>query len=448
VETEHHFTLNESLTWSSGKHLVKGGLIIPDWSWRGYNDRSNYGGTFSFASLGDYTAGKPYMFVQQQGDPALTLLQEILALYVQDEISVRKNLAITMGVRYDWQNFFGDNNNFAPRLSFAWAPGKKSATVVRGGVGLFNDRLSESVMADVLRSREGRTFKYVLLDPGYPDPIAPGSSLQDEPTSLVELQPGLVIPHSVQFSVGIDRQLWKSTTLSVNYIESHGFHLMRSRDINAPPPPLYAARPDPTHGVIRQIESTASQESRSLQVVLRGKFTDYFNGSVQYVFGRAFNDTNGIGSYPANNYDLTDEWSRSSSDERHRVDVAGSIDGGRWFTIGVAFSARSGRPYTMRIGRDVYNNGTTNARPPGVPRNSLQASGSANLDLRWSHAFALGKAKNEDEGKKITVGVDAFNVLNRVNYTGWVGNLSSPFFGQATSAQAARRFQLTARFEF
>ena len=448
LDTERHFTLNESLTWSAGTHLVKGGLLIPDWSWRHYIDRSNYGGTFSFSSLDDYTAGKPYMFAQQQGDPELSLVQKILALYVQDEISVRKNLAITMGLRYDWQNFYGDSNNLAPRLSFAWAPGTKGTTVLRGGVGLFNDRLSESPMADVIRSREGRTFRYVLLDPGYPDPTGAGSSIDDEPTSLVQLEPGMVIPHSLQFSAGIDRQMWKGTTLSVNYIESHGFRMMRSRDINAPPPPLYVERPDPAHGVIRQIESTAGQESRSLQVVLRGKFTRYFNGSVQYVFGRAFNDTNGIGSFPANNYDLTGEWSRSSSDERHRFDLVGSINGGRWFTIGVAFSARSGRPYTMRIGRDVYNNGTTNARPPGVPRNSLQATGSANLDLRWSHTFALTKAEDEDEGMKINVGVDAFNVLNRVNYTGWVGNLSSPFYGQPTSAQAARRFQLTARFEF
>jgi hypothetical protein len=320
--------------------------------------------------------------------------------------------------------------------------------VVRGGVGLFNDRLSESPMADVIRSREGRTFRYVLLDPGYPDPTGPGSSVDDEPTSLVQLQPGMVIPHSLQFSAGIDRQMWKGTTLSVNYIEAHGFHLMRSRDVNAPPPPLYVERPDLEHGVIRQIESTAGQESRSLQVVLRGKFTRFFSGSVQYVFGRAFNDTNGIGSYPANNYDLTGEWSRSSSDERHRFDLVGAINAGRWFTIGVAYSARSGRPYTMRIGEDVYNNGTTNARLSGVPRNSLEATGSANLDLRWSHTFALTKAEEEDEGMKFNIGVDAFNVLNRVNYTGWVGNLSSPFYGEPTSAQAARRFQLTVRFEF
>ena len=222
---------------------------------------------------------------------------------------------------------------------------------------------------------------------------------------------------------------------------------MRSRDINAPPPPLYVSRPDPAHGVIRQIESAGRLRSQSLQAVLRGKFTRYFSGSVQYVLGRAFNDTSGIGSYPANNYDLTGEWSRANFDERHRFDLVGTINAGRWFTVGMVFSARTGRPYTMRTGRDEYNNGTVNARPPGVPRNSLQATGSATLDLRWSHEFKLGK-DDEDEGPKITLGVDAFNVLNRVNYTGYVGNLSSPFFGQPTSAQAARRMQLTLRFEF
>jgi hypothetical protein len=36
----------------------------------------------------------------------------------------------------------------------------------------------------------------------------------------------------------------------------------------------------------------------------------------------------------------------------------------------------------------------------------------------------------------------AFNLLNRTNYQGYVGNLQSPFFGQATSAQTARRIEL------
>jgi hypothetical protein len=44
--------------------------------------------------------------------------------------------------------------------------------------------------------------------------------------------------------------------------------------------------------------------------------------------------------------------------------------------------------------------------------------------------------------------MDAFNLLNHVNYTSYIGNLSSPFFGRAVSAQPPRRLQLSARFAF
>jgi len=47
-----------------------------------------------------------------------------------------------------------------------------------------------------------------------------------------------------------------------------------------------------------------------------------------------------------------------------------------------------------------------------------------------------------------TVGFDAFNVLNHVNYVAYVGNLSSPFFGTAVSAFPTRRLQLGLRFKF
>jgi hypothetical protein len=63
-----------------------------------------------------------------------------------------------------------------------------------------------------------------------------------------------------------------------------------------------------------------------------------------------------------------------------------------------------------------------------------------------SATLALGKAK--ENGAKITVDLDAFNVLNTVNLNNYVGNMSSPFFGRATSAQAPRRLQLSMRFEF
>jgi hypothetical protein len=44
--------------------------------------------------------------------------------------------------------------------------------------------------------------------------------------------------------------------------------------------------------------------------------------------------------------------------------------------------------------------------------------------------------------------IDAFNILNRTNYSTYIGSLSSSFFGRAVSAQPPRRLQLGARFQF
>jgi hypothetical protein len=445
LEEERRFTLNDTLAWSKGRHVVKGGLAIPDWNRRRYDDRSNVGGTFAFETLADYVASRPFRYTAQSGDGTLALTQKMVAVFLQDDVAVRRNLSVAVGLRYDWQNFFGDGNNVAPRASFAWAPGPGAGTILRGGAGIFYDRTGIGPMSDVIRSREGRLFRYVILNPGYPNPVASGGTLENQPTSLVQLAPTLVFPYSVQFGLGVERQLAKSTTLAINYTGARGVDLFRSRDINAPPPPTYLARPDLSHGVIREIASDGRQWSHSLQLTLRGKLTRYFNGSLQYVLSQARNDTGGIGSYPANNYDLAGEWSRADSDQRHRFDVVGSLKPARWFTLGVNLSLRSGRPYSLTTGRDDFNNGTTKARPAGVPRNSLEGPGSARLDLRWSHEIELGRG---EDGPKVTVGVDAFNVLNRVNYNPYVGNMSSPFFGQPVSAQPARRFQLSLRLEF
>jgi hypothetical protein len=49
---------------------------------------------------------------------------------------------------------------------------------------------------------------------------------------------------------------------------------------------------------------------------------------------------------------------------------------------------------------------------------------------------------------KATLALDAFNVLNRVNYRSFVGNLSSPSFGRAVAARPPRRLQLSFRVKF
>jgi hypothetical protein len=212
-------------------------------------------------------------------------------------------------------------------------------------------------------------------------------------------------------------------------------------------PPLYPARPIAAIGVLRTIESAGRMQSHSLDLTLRGSIKKYFNGTIQHGFGRAYNNTGGIAAFPANSYNLSGEWARSSFDVRHRFRALGTVKAGELFELGTVLSLNSGPPYTMTTGRDDNHDGRASDRPAGVPRNSKQGFGAANLDLRLSHEFKL-TASDKDEAPSLDAGIEAFNMLNGVNYTNVVGNLSSPFFGQPVAARPARRLQLRLEFKF
>jgi hypothetical protein len=443
VRTETHMQMNENLTWSRGHQTIQAGFQLPDWSRRGFYDRTNFGGTYYFSNLTTYAAGQPYAFIQQQGNGDLALLEKQVGAYIKDDWQARPSLSISMGLRYDWQNYFHDDNNFSPRVSIAWAPHQSKKYVIRGGFGLFTDRSGPVIIADLLHSERGDLQKYLITDPSYPVP--PDISGGAEPRSLTVLAPGVQIPRTLQFGVNLDQQLRKGLTLSIGYTGTRGHDLFRSRDINAPPPPLYLARPNPTYGAIRQIESTGRQVGDSLQLTLRGQVTRWFNGQTQYTLSRLWNDTNGLNSYPANDYTLDGEWARADGDRRHRLVLLGRFAIHKLPDIGVGLTMNSAGPYSELLGADIYNNGRGGARPPGVARNTLVAAGYAQLDLRVSHEFKIGAQKN---APALTLAVDAFNVLNRVNYGTFVGTISSPFFGQPITARPPRQFQFSARFGF
>jgi hypothetical protein len=425
---------------------VQAGFQLPDWSRRGFDDRSNFGGTFYFANLEAYAASRPYSFVQQQGNGDLAFLEKQVGVYVKDDWQVRPGATVSVGLRYDWQNYFHDNNNLAPRVSLAYAPGNRKTDVIRAGAGVFNDRSGPVAIADLLHYQGGGLFRTVLTDPGYPDPFGSAGSAASQPPSVVRLAPGVQIPQTFQYSLGLDHQLGKATTLSVMYIGARGYHLFRSRDINAPLPPLYDARPDSQYSVIRQIESSGRQESDSLLMTLRGRMTRWFNGQMQYTLGRVYNDTNGIGWFPANDYDLAGEWSRADFDRRHRFQLLGRVSPGRVADLGVGVSLQSGAPYTETLGDDLFNNGRGTARPAGVSRNSRSGTGSQEVDLRISREIAFHKGT--PQARAMTFGLDAFNVLNHVNFRNYVGTLNSPLFGQPVAARSARQLQISARLKF
>jgi hypothetical protein len=104
-------------------------------------------------------------------------------------------------------------------------------------------------------------------------------------------------------------------------------------------------------------------------------------------------NTGGINYLPPNTYDLSGERARADFDRRHRFEMLGTINPGKLFNLGVSLSLYSGLPYTLTAGLDEFHTGTANARPAGVPRNSRQGSGYADVDLRWSRDFFRSRGR-------------------------------------------------------
>src|SRR5262245_22373164 len=445
LQTENHLIFDDIVSWVHGKHTFRTGFNIPDLSRRGLDDNTNSIGTFSFSSLEDYVQGRPFSFLQQRGNGHVVFWEKLFGGFFQDEYQVRRNLQVTAGLRYDSHNYLHDYNNFGPRLSFAYAPKGSRKTVIRGGAGVFYDRTGPVPFFDLLRYDGARLWRFFIIDPPYPNPFVNGTTAA-QPTSVVRFDPNVRMPYTFQQSASVEQQLYRSTTLTLSYFRTSG-RLFRSRDINAPLAPFYVARPDPSLNVVRQIEASGTQITHSLEISFRGNVTKYFAGMAQYTLGKAYNNSSGIASFPANNYDLSGEWSRADSDQRHRFNLLGTMKAGRLFNAGVALQAESGRPYSLISGRDDNRDGLALDRPAGVPRNSLAGPNYVGLDLRLSKDFALDTSKKE-KSPKVTAAIDAFNVTNRVNYSGYVGNLSSPFFGRANSSRPARRLQLSMRLAF
>lgn len=455
--TEAHVDGTDFLTYLSGRHMLVFGVDVPDISRRGADDFTNQQGTYTFADINAYNALQPNGFRIQTGNGHLVFWERVVSGFLEDNVRVKPNLSVTLGVRYYYQNYFNnDVNNFAPRFAFAYAPTAKSKTIFRGGAGVFYDRSGPRPIADLLHFNGVNLLRQILpLQTGaaVPYPVTP-ADLAGAPTSLVELDPHLRIPCIVQYSFGIERQITSKSTLSATYIGTRGIDLFVSRDINAPLAPDYLARPNPAFGQIRQMESEGYQKGNSLELTFRGRPTKYFAGQAQYTLGKMYNNTSGITYFPGNSNFSNLDWARSDNDRRNKFDLLGTFEPSDLFSLGVALQAYSGKPVNVITGLDSNGDGVFNDRPDGglAARNSLHGPGLLNLDVNVAHDFHFQKEKKN--GPVLTTSLNVFNVINHPNYVSYIGVIGpdggpfNPNFGLPASAYPGRRFQLNFEFKF
>jgi Carboxypeptidase regulatory-like domain/TonB dependent receptor len=450
ARTENTIHVNEVVTWGHGRHYIRAGVQLPQFSRRAVDDHTNRLGTFKFASLSNYAANTPYVFTTQQGvGRGLYWINEF-GSFIQDQIKINPRIQLALGLRYDWQTFLTDNNNFAPRVSLAYAPGK-GKTIFRVGSGVFYDRTGGDFPATVKLHNGIVLHSIQIQNPSFS--LTTISNVGSIPTNLVRFDPHVRTPYAIQYSFGVEHQIHKTVTLTAAYRGQVQIKSFRSRDANAPilppNPDLTAVYPRPylNFGEIQQIESGGRTLLNALDLSFRGQAGRWFSGQGQYTLSRFNNNTGGISAFPQDQYHPNAEWGRADQNRLQRFNLIGNINPDHWLSLGVSATLYSGTPYNETTGNDYYHTGLGNARPSGVARNTLEAGGVASLDLLYSHDFRLTK-ETGDKAKILSTGVSAFNVLNRTNFTSYIGSLSSPLFSHPSAALAGRQLQFSLGYRF
>jgi hypothetical protein len=464
------FELDDNVDYALAKHGLRFGVQFEAGRYHS-DDSYNAAGTFQFADLAAYNAGRPTQFTQRIGDPSVAYNQYQFGWYIQDDYRLKKNLTISYGLRHELQSHVNGKLNLAPRFGFVWSPKKSGSVTVRGGGGIFYDWYTAQTYEQTLRVDGERQRDRIITNPGFPNPFSGGTAVL-QPPSRIQTDPNIDIPYIIQSSIGLETTPFKLFRLTTNYSYQRGVHMLRGKNLNAP---VGGVRPTPTIGNITNIESTGYLGAHRVTIGIGpAKFVNGFFWSANYLWMKNTNEADSPFSLPVNNFDLRAERGPASSDIRHFFTAFGSRKLSRGFGISAIVNATSALPYNITTGFDNNADTVINDRPAGVGRNSARGKARWEIGTRLSWGRDFGPEQRQGGGPQMrmvrmggggeasapSIGgqgsrrfrvefyAQVFNLLNHTNLGSFSGVQTSPFFGHATSAQGPRRMEVGTRFNF
>jgi hypothetical protein len=349
-----------------------------------------YRRTLLFQQMGDSPAqiralgGGATQFAIDTGNPNLSAYGLDVGVFAGDEWQVRPNITVDLGFRYETQNFIHDWRDFAPRVAISWAPGgaggARAKTVLRAGFGIFYDRFGLSNIVTAQRYNGIVQQQFVVANPDFFPTIPSTASLATLGYQSIEaVSPRIRAPYYMQSALTFERQLSSSTAFAVTYTNSHGVHVFRSEDINAPLPGTFDPNvqnsgtfPLGHTGPVFQMESSGIYNQNQIVANINTRLKQGVSLFGFYVLNHAMSNSDGIDTVPANPYSLSGEYGPAATDVRHRVTFGGSVNT-RWnLRVSPFVIVQSGAPFDLSTGNDIYGTTLFNARP-GIPTDPSKA---------------------------------------------------------------------------
>jgi hypothetical protein len=412
--TTNTYQVADNATWTRGRHLVKFGFDFRVQQQNAYRDIESHG-FFNFTGmllgnpLEELLLGAPTETGGATENNPQHLRTHSIDFFVHDTWRVRRDVVLTLGLRYEYNSpavdaanravvynpatgslvqlgqsgfprggYNSDYTNFAPQIGLAWSPGGRGTTAFRAAYGIHYDQ-------SPLAPGEGLYFSapYYNFNVYYPIEGLVNLSLTNPfpsnfpypyPGSAIAFQRDLRTPSVQQWNFGVQRQLGNSRVAEIAYVGSKGTHLIDSRNINQPQPSVNQENPGPNpyFSEIDIIESQANSTYHSLQARLQQRFSRGLSLLASYTFSKAIDDasgffnTTGDPNFPQNSYDLSAEKGRSDFDTRQRFTLSYAYDlplfnGHRWIGGWQSFGVltfQTGQPFTVALLPDDDNTNT------------------------------------------------------------------------------------------
>ena len=373
----------------AGTHFMKVGVGLTHTTFDGHN-RSN---TVRILRR-DGSISQQIDFV---GNGVLSRNTTEFSSFFEDKWTINDRLTLEYGVRLD-RDTIARENNLAPRLAFAFSPIRDGRTVIRGGVGLFYDRINLN------------TATFSQLQDRLITSFGPDGRQVSQLQHLAVENGRFLTPRSINWNIEFDREWLKNLRVRVGYQQRQA-----TREYILDP------LESETTGSSLLLRNSGRSRYREFQVTTRYTFRGNDELNAFYVRSRAIGDLNDFNSYYANFENpiiRRNERSFLPYDAPNRFVFWGNFSVKYGITVAPVLDIRNGFPLSV-IDEDRNFVG---------PRNRAgRFPNFASLDLQILKRIAAPGRFSENY--RFRVGLKMFNLTNHFNPRDFQGNLASDEFG-------------------
>ena len=499
----------DTVTWTTGNHNFKFGMDYTHVYDLSENLSTQFGSYSYSSSIIDYFSdfNKPNSctdsktgnaipcyssFSQSFGPLGFHFTTNDYAFFGQDDWKVLPRLSVSLGLRWEYEqlpNPFSnlvnplvsqtgklpsDQNNFGPRIGFAWDLRGDGKQVLRGGWGMYYGRVINSTIFSALTSTgmPGSQFNYSFNAnsvgaPQFPQILTaqPGSAVKP---NIAFFDHNFQLPEIHEFDLTFQQDLGWQSVLSVSYLGALGRDLPDFVDGNIAPSttnftytvcgarntpsacgspgagpiqsptitiPIFTTRLNSSFGSMTDIFSGPTSNYNALAVQFNRRMTNHleFGSNVTWshaldfgVNNSTFTNTNSLLD-PHNirldkgnsltNVPLRFVFDAIAEAPWHVSGWLGELANG--WQLSPIFQEQNGLPYSVRTSGTVpgglpgggVNGSGGDFRVPGFSRNLFRQPNTQVLDLRLSKFFTV------KDRYRIELSGEAFNLFNHANVT-------------------------------